>query len=186
MKQSIILKEEYYLSATERGLEINPIHKNEVIMFLRGLKGLQYSFTSSRENHDQLFVSFRNGVITPHEETDEGWSYLTLEWEDEVVNLKLYRVIINYGECVIAAASDEKALDIILQNSSLKRNFSNLKGECLPRFEILKFVTPIEGYEIKGKPGVISYYQEYIQFNHYYVTKWFGDSERRVNFFINK
>lgn len=162
MKQSIILKEEYYLSATGCGFEINPVYKQEVIMFLRGLKGLQYSFTSNRENHDQLFVSFKNGELIPYGESDKGWDFLKLEWEEISAqeNLKLYRIGIAYGACVIAAKSKSQVLDIILKNDSLRNDFSNLDGKVWPKVVILKFITPIEGYEVKGKSGIISYFRE--------------------------
>lgn len=155
MKQSIILPESFYVSATGCGFEC-PIYMVEhVKQFLSCLKGLQYSFNGE-------FVHLLNGELIPSGESNEGWNYLVLEWEEIQIqeDLKLYRVGIAYGECIIAAKSRSQVLDIILKNDSLRNDFSSLDGKVWPKIEILKFITPIEGYEVKGKPGVISYYRE--------------------------
>lgn len=158
MKQSIILPESFYLSASGCGFEIPASMVEHVKQFLSCLKGLQCSFVGKNGE----FVNLLNGELIPGGESDKGWDYLILEWEEIPVqeNLKLYRIGIAYGECVIAAATRREVLDIILKNDSLRNDFSDLHGKVWPKVEILKFITLIEGYEVKGKPGVISYFRE--------------------------
>ena len=158
MKQSIILPESFYISATGCGFEVPSSMIEHVEQFLSCLKGLEYS-SAGREGE---FIHLLNGELTPEGESNEGWDYLILEWEAQEVqeNLKLYRVGIAYGECIVAAKNRGEVLNVILKNDSLRSDFSDLSGNIWPKIEILKFITPIEGYEIKGKSGVISYYRE--------------------------
>lgn len=158
MKQSIILPESFYLSATGCGFECPTFMVKQVQQFLSCLKGLQYSFKG--ENGE--FVHLLNGELIPGGESNEGWDYLILKWEETQVqeNLKLYRVGIAYDECVVAATTEKEVIDIILRNDSLRFDFSNLDRKVWPKDEILKFIDPIEGYEVKGKSGVISHYRE--------------------------
>lgn len=158
MKQSIILPESFYISASGCGFETPLSMVKHVQQFLSCLKGLEYSI----EGKNGEFVHLLNGELTPCAESNEGWDYLALDWEAQEVqeNLKLYRVGVAYGECIVAAKNRGEVLNIILKNDSLRSDFSDLNGNIWPKIEILKFITPVEGYEVKGKPGIISYYRE--------------------------
>lgn len=74
---------------------------------------------------------------------------------DRSKNLKLYHIAVCYGTCVVAAEDEADVLNIISRDDNLSREYEGYSVR-----DILDFVREIEGYTVKGKSGIISFFQE--------------------------